>query len=154
MSKSIRLGFDYFGASEDRPLMWASKDGDFLASAGLESYYADKYENMLHKLKEPHSIDRLLGFAHEHNAKVMMRIVTPEDGKEIAFPFMNFTEIYTEPRKAMDVFKRAIEQYAKSVGYRLNVDTDYKNPETAFGKALSVKDMSRRQKKSGTRLRA
>ncbi|MDE1768093.1 MAG: hypothetical protein KGH64_01805 [Candidatus Micrarchaeota archaeon] len=141
-----KLDFDYFANSDDRPLVWASENGDFLASAGLEPYWSDKYQQHLYKSKEKHTIDNLLSYTYENGAKTTARVVTPKGLKEIAFPFVKFTEIYTEPNKAIDIFKRAIENYAENQGYRIMVSPIYNNEQTAFGKALAVKEQIEAQK--------
>ena len=129
-----KLEFDYFGNSDDRPLAWSSKNGEFLASAGMENFFTHLFKN-----KEKHTIQNLLSFAHENNAKVMIRMINPKGFQEIAFPFLHFTDIYTEPQKAIEIFKRAIEEHNKRDGYDTIVSTKYKNDQTPIGKALFIK---------------
>lgn len=94
------------------PYFW--ENDDIIASVLLEPYWLDKAQQKM--MKEGREFD-LLKFASNNGAKVILRITTPDNSKEIAFPFVYFTSAYEKPDEALAIFERATKQYLKSVGY-------------------------------------
>jgi len=101
--------YDEANAQKERynPIYWSSKDGSYVGSVLIDPYWLDKAQ-------EKHiSNDDLLGFAYENGAKTVMRTTTPKGNKEIAFVFLNFADVYREPDKAIEIFKRAFGNLVK-----------------------------------------
>ena len=94
------------------PYFW--ENDDIIASVLLEPYWLDKAQKEL--MKNERKFD-ILKFAKVNDAKVVLRITTPNDSKEIAFPFVHFISIYEKPIEALEIFERATKQYLNSVGY-------------------------------------
>lgn len=100
------------------PYFW--QNGKIIVSVLMEPYWLDKVNNLsMKEYKNSGSRDfDLFGFAYENNAKVVMRITTPTESKEIAFPFITFVSIYLNADKAVKIFKRAAINYLNSIGYK------------------------------------
>jgi len=98
------------------PYFW--ENGEIIASVLLEPYW-------LEKAREESANDGidfdLLEFAEIHNAHVVLRITTPKERKEIAFPFIKFISVYTKPEEALEIFERTVKNYLKSIGY-INIE--------------------------------
>lgn len=110
------------------PYFW--ENDDIIASVLLEPYWLDKAQK--ESMKDGSKFD-LLEFASIHGAKVILRITTPDNSKEIAFPFVYFTSVYEKPTEALDIFERATKQYLNSVGYP-NVEIRHGKRETLISK--------------------
>ena len=138
VKKAVLQGEDSSVTTDRHNPLWWSND-DIIVSVLLEPYYHDKFNSKAHK--EGLTQDDLLGFAHENTAKVVMRISTPESNKEIAFPFVEFTDIYTKPDKAVEIFENATKRYLQTQGYNVSFKAGRKQKELLkLGKALKGKN--------------
>ena len=106
------------------PYFW--ENDDIMASVLLEPYWLDKASK--ESMKDGNKFD-LLEFASIHDAKVVLRITTPEESKEIDFPFVRFTSVFEKPSETLAIFERAVKQYLNSVNHP-NVEIKHGKRET------------------------